>query len=149
MLRWSQPIVMWTPSFIDVIKSMRNPLLLKNFVSFLTNVERFASPKIPIFFSMSIQIHRTPEAEAVASNDDNHRCIDQKENPCSSTTVLRMQYTFTVTLLLAAKSFQAYKSTTNKANSRILRNLSADTTGFSVVVLKNGVIILRQLEQVW
>lgn len=42
----SQPIVMWTPSFIDVIKSMRNPLLFKNFVSFLTNVERFASPRI-------------------------------------------------------------------------------------------------------
>lgn len=136
---------MWTPSFIDVIKSMRNPLLLKNFVSFFTNVERFASPKIPVFLSMCIQIHRSPQAEAVASNDDNHRCIDQKENPCSSTTVLRMQNTFTVTLLLAAKSFQAYKSTTNKTNSRIFRNLGANTTGFSVVVLKNGIIILRQL----
>lgn len=136
---------MWTPSFIDVIKSMGNPLLLKNFVSFLTNVERLASPKIPVFLSMSIQIHGTPEAEAVTSNDDNYRCIDQKENTCSCTTVLRMQYTFTVTLLLAAKSFQAYKSTTHKANSRIFRNLGADTTGFSVVVLKNGVIILRQL----
>lgn len=42
----SQPIVMWTPSFIDVIKSMRDPLLFKNFVSFLTNVERLASPRI-------------------------------------------------------------------------------------------------------
>lgn len=40
----SQPIVMWTPSFIDVVKSVRNPLLLKNFVSLLTDVERFASP---------------------------------------------------------------------------------------------------------
>lgn len=56
------------------------------------------------------------------------------------------QYTFTVTLLLAAKSFQAYKSTTNKANGRIFRNLGADTTGFSVIVLENGVIILRQLQ---
>lgn len=37
---------MWTPSFIDVIKSMRNPLLFKNFVSFFTNVERLASPRI-------------------------------------------------------------------------------------------------------
>lgn len=36
---------MWTPSFIDVIKSMRNPLLFKNFVSFLTDVERLASPR--------------------------------------------------------------------------------------------------------
>lgn len=137
---------MWTPSFIDVIKSMRNPLLFKNFVSFLTDVERLASPKIPVFLSMGVQIHRTPEAEAVASNDDNHRCVDQKENPCSSSTVLRMQHTFTVTLLLAAKSFQAYKSTTNKANGRIFRNLGADTTGFSVIVLENGVIILRQLQ---
>jgi hypothetical protein len=51
---------------------MRNPLLLKNFVSFLTNVERLASPKIPVFFSMSIQIYGTPEAEAVTSNDDNY-----------------------------------------------------------------------------
>lgn len=42
----SQPIVMWTPSFIDVIKSMRNPLLFKNFVSFFTNVERLASPRM-------------------------------------------------------------------------------------------------------
>lgn len=41
----SEPIVVWTPSFIDVIKSMRDPLLLKNFVSFLTNVERLASPR--------------------------------------------------------------------------------------------------------
>lgn len=41
----SEPIVVWTPSFIDVIKSMRDPLLFKNFVSFLTNVERLASPR--------------------------------------------------------------------------------------------------------
>lgn len=60
-------------------------------------------------------------------------------------SIIAYQYTFTVTLLLAAKSFQAYKSTTHKANSRIFRNLGADTTGFSVVVLKNGVVILRQL----
>lgn len=141
----SQPIVMWTPSFIDVIKSMRKPLLFKNFVSFLTNVERFASPQIPVLLPVSIQIHRAPEAEAVASDEDDHRRVDQEEDPCSSTTVLRMQHTFTVTLLLAAKSFQAHKSTTNKANSRIFRNLGADTTGFSVVVLKNGIVILRQL----
>lgn len=37
---------MWAPSFIDVVESVRNPLLLKNFVSFLTNVERLASPGI-------------------------------------------------------------------------------------------------------
>lgn len=68
----SQPIVMWTPSFIDVVKSVRHPLLLKNSVSLLTDVERFASPEVPVFFSMSIQIDRTPEAEAVAPDDDNH-----------------------------------------------------------------------------
>lgn len=56
------------------------------------------------------------------------------------------QNTFTVTLLLAAKSFQAHKSTTNKTNSGVFRNLGTNTTGFSVVVLKNGIIILRQLE---
>lgn len=56
-----------------------------------------------------------------------------------------MQHTFTVTLLLAAQSFQAYKSAANKANSWIFRNLGADTAGFPMVVLKNGVVILRQL----
>lgn len=40
----SQPIVMWTPSFIDVVKGVRNPLLLEDSVSLLTDVERFASP---------------------------------------------------------------------------------------------------------
>lgn len=39
-----QAIVMWPPSFIDMIKSMRHPLLLKHFVSFLAYVERFATP---------------------------------------------------------------------------------------------------------
>lgn len=58
---------------------------------------------------------------------------------------LAYQYTFTVTLLFAAKSFEAHESTTNKANSRVFRNLGADTTGFPVVVLKNGIVILRQL----
>lgn len=56
-----------------------------------------------------------------------------------------MQHTFAVALLLAAQSFQAHKSATNKANSWVLRNLGADTAGFSMVVLKNGVVILRQL----
>lgn len=141
----SEPIVVWTPSFIDVIKSMRDPLLLKNFVSFLANVERLASPKVPVLLSVRVQVHRAPQAEAVPADDDDHRRVDQKENSRAGTAVLRMQYTFTVTLLLAAKSFQAYKSATNKANSRIFRNLGTDAAGFSVVVLKNGIIILRQL----
>lgn len=68
----SQPIIMWTPSFIDVVKSVGNPLLLQNSVPLLADVERLASPEVPVFFSMSIQIDRTPEAKAVPSNDDNH-----------------------------------------------------------------------------
>lgn len=35
---------MWPPSFIDMIKSMRHPLLLKYSVSFLAYVERFTTP---------------------------------------------------------------------------------------------------------
>lgn len=41
----SQSVVMWTPSLIDVIEGVRNPLLFKNFVPFLTNVEGLASPR--------------------------------------------------------------------------------------------------------
>lgn len=70
--RVSQPVVVWTPSFIDVVKGVRNPLLLEHSVALLTDVERFTSPKVPVLFSMSIQIDGTPEAEAVASDDDNH-----------------------------------------------------------------------------
>lgn len=33
-----QAIIMWPPSFIDMIKSMRHPLLFKHFVSFLAYV---------------------------------------------------------------------------------------------------------------
>lgn len=40
----SQPIVMWTPSFIDVVKSVGNPLLLENSVPLLADVERLAPP---------------------------------------------------------------------------------------------------------
>lgn len=72
----SQPIVMRTPSFIDVVKGVGNPLLLENSVPLLAHVERLASPEVSVLFSMSIQIDRTPEAKAVASDDDNHRCID-------------------------------------------------------------------------
>lgn len=68
----SQPIVMWTPSFIDVVKSVGNPLLLENSVPLLADVERLASPEVPVLFSMSVQIDRAPEAKAVASDDDNH-----------------------------------------------------------------------------
>lgn len=39
-----QAVIMGPPSFIDMIKSMRYPLLLKYFVSFLANVERFTTP---------------------------------------------------------------------------------------------------------
>lgn len=39
-----QAIIVWPPSFIDMIKSMRHPLLLKHFVSFLAYVERFTTP---------------------------------------------------------------------------------------------------------
>lgn len=39
-----QAIIMWPPSFIDMIKSMRHPLLLKHFVSFLAYVERLTTP---------------------------------------------------------------------------------------------------------
>lgn len=39
-----QAIIMWPPSFIDMIESMRHPLLLKHFVSFLAYVERFTTP---------------------------------------------------------------------------------------------------------
>lgn len=56
-----------------------------------------------------------------------------------------MQHTFTVALLLAAQSFQTHKSATDEAHSWVFRNLGADTAGFSMVVLKNGVVILRQL----
>lgn len=42
--RVSQPVVVWTPSFIDVVKGVRNPLLLEHSVALLTDVERFASP---------------------------------------------------------------------------------------------------------
>lgn len=55
------------------------------------------------------------------------------------------QHTFTVTLLLAAQAFQAHKRATHQAHSWVFGNLGADTAGFSVVVLKNGVVILRQL----
>jgi hypothetical protein len=40
----SQPIVVRTPSFIDVVKRVGNPLLLENSVPLLTDVERLASP---------------------------------------------------------------------------------------------------------
>lgn len=77
VLRWgSQSVVVWTPSFIDVIKSVWDPLLLEHSVPLLTDVERLASPKVAVLFSMSIQIDGTPEAEAMASDDDNHRRID-------------------------------------------------------------------------
>lgn len=56
-----------------------------------------------------------------------------------------MQHTFTVTLLLAAQAFQADESATDKTDSWVFRNLGADTAGFSMVVLKNCVVILRQL----
>lgn len=56
-----------------------------------------------------------------------------------------MQHTFTVTLLLAAQAFQAYESAADEANSWVFRNLGADAARFSVVVLKNSVVILRQL----
>lgn len=72
----SQPIVMWTPSLIDVVKSVGNPLLLKDSVPLLADVERLASPEVPVLFSMSVQIDRAPEAKAVASDDDNHGRID-------------------------------------------------------------------------
>lgn len=73
VLRWgSQSIVVRTPSFIDVIKSVCDPLLLEHSVPLLADVERLASPKVAVLFSMSIQIDRTPEAEAMASDDDNH-----------------------------------------------------------------------------
>lgn len=49
-----QAIIMWPPSFIDMIKSMRHPLLLKHFVSFFAYVERFTTPKISVFFTMCI-----------------------------------------------------------------------------------------------
>lgn len=39
-----QAIIMWPPPFIDMIKSMRHPLLFKHFVSFLAYVERFTTP---------------------------------------------------------------------------------------------------------
>lgn len=45
VLRWgSQSVVVWTPSFIDVIKSVWDPLLLEHSVPLLTDVERLASP---------------------------------------------------------------------------------------------------------
>lgn len=45
VLRWgSQSIVVWTPSFIDVIESVRDPLLLEHSVPLLADVERLASP---------------------------------------------------------------------------------------------------------
>lgn len=56
-----------------------------------------------------------------------------------------MQHTFTITLLLAAQAFQAYESATDEADGWVFRNLGADTAGFSMVVLKNSVVILRQL----
>lgn len=56
-----------------------------------------------------------------------------------------MQHTFTVALLLAAQAFQADEGATYKTNSWVFRNLGADTAGFSVVVLKNSVVILGQL----
>lgn len=39
-----QAIIMWPPSFIDMIESMRHPLLFKHFVSFLAYVEGFTTP---------------------------------------------------------------------------------------------------------
>lgn len=39
-----QAIIMWPPSFIDMIKSMRHPLLFKHFVSFLAYVQGFTTP---------------------------------------------------------------------------------------------------------
>lgn len=68
----SQPIVVRTPSFIDVVKRVGNPLLLENSVPLLKDVERLASPEVPVLFSMSIQVDGTPEAKAVASDDDDH-----------------------------------------------------------------------------
>lgn len=45
VLRWgSQSVVVRTPSFIDVIKSVCDPLLLEHSVPLLTDVERLASP---------------------------------------------------------------------------------------------------------
>lgn len=73
VLRWgSQSVVVWTPSFIDVIESVRDPLLLEHSVPLLADVERLASPKVAVLFSMRIQIDGAPEAEAMASDDDNH-----------------------------------------------------------------------------
>lgn len=56
-----------------------------------------------------------------------------------------MQHTFTVALLLAAQAFQADEGATHKTNRWVFRNLGADTAGFSMVVLKNSVVILGQL----
>lgn len=73
VLRWgSQSVVVGTPSFIDVIESVRDPLLLEHSVPLLADVERLASPKVAVLFSMRVQIDRAPEAEAMASDDDNH-----------------------------------------------------------------------------
>lgn len=74
--RGSQSVVVRTPSFIDVIEGVWDPLLLEHSVPLLTEVERLASPKVAVLFSMSIQIDGTPEAEAVASDDNNHWRID-------------------------------------------------------------------------
>lgn len=68
----SQSIVMRAPSFIDVVEGVGNPLLLKNSVPLLADVQGLASPEVSVLFPMSIQIDRAPEAEAVASDDDDH-----------------------------------------------------------------------------
>lgn len=104
---------MGAPPLIDVIKCVRHPLLLQHAVPLLANVQRFSAPEFSVFLPMYIQIYGTPEAKAMSPNDNNHRGIDQQEYSCAGTTVLGMQNTFTVILLLAAKTLQADKCATD------------------------------------
>lgn len=102
--RLSQAIVMRPPSLIDVIKRVRDPLLLQHAVPFLTDVQGLSAPKVSVFLPMCIEIYRAPKAEAMASNNNDDRSVDQEENSSAGSTVLGVQYTFTVTLLFAAEA---------------------------------------------
>lgn len=47
-------------------------------------------PEISVLFTMSIQVNGAPKAKPMATNYDDYRCIDQKKNTRSSSTILRM-----------------------------------------------------------
>jgi len=71
-----------------VVHGVGDPELLELRVARLGQEERLSSPQFWVFFSVLIEVRRAPEAETMASQQEDRRGIDRQEDPDSSTTLL-------------------------------------------------------------